>query len=75
MRKKITSSIPIAPLLRIVLASIALVPLLILKPDVHVLLLLGGSVLIYFIALLLLGVLTIGEMKSLFLSMRSPAKF
>ena len=75
MRKKITSSIPTVPLLRILLASIAIVPLLVLKPDVHVLMLLGSSVLIYFLALLLLRAVTLGEIKSLFLSLRSPTKF
>jgi hypothetical protein len=75
MRKKITSSIPTVPLLRILLASIAIVPLLVLKPDVHVLMLLGSSVLIYFLALLLLRAVTLGEIKSLFLSFRSPTKF
>ncbi len=53
MRKKVTSSIPVRPLLRIVLASAATLPLLIIKPDVHVLILLAGSVVIYFLALIL----------------------
>ena len=75
MQKKITSSIPIVPLLRILLASIAVVPLLIVKPDVHVLMLLGSSVLIYLIALLLLRALTLDEIRSLFVSLRSPTKF
>ncbi len=75
MRKKVSSSIPVSPLLRVLAASVALLPLLILKPDVHVLVLLAGSVLIYFIALLLFGVLTFREIKALFLSLRSPVKF
>jgi O-antigen/teichoic acid export membrane protein len=75
MRNKITSSVPIVPLFRVLLASISTVPLLVLKPDVHVLLLLGSSVLTYFIALLLLRALTISEIKSLFRSLRSPTKF
>ncbi len=75
MRKKVSSSIPVSPLLRVLAASVALLPLVILKPDVHVLVLLAGSVLIYFIALLLFGVLTFREIKALFLSLRSPVKF
>jgi O-antigen/teichoic acid export membrane protein len=75
MRKKITSSIPVSTLLRVIAASVVLLPLLLLKPDVHVLVLLCGSVLIYFLALLLFGVLTLKEIKALFLSLRSPVKF
>lgn len=75
MREKISSSIPVSPLLRIAASSVTLLPLLLLKPHVHVLVLLGGSVLIYFIALLLFRVLTFKEIKTLFLSLRSPIKF
>jgi O-antigen/teichoic acid export membrane protein len=75
MRKKISSSVPLSPLLRVMAASITLLPLLLLKPDVHVLVLLGGSVVIYLCALLLFRVLTFREIKTLFLSLRSPVKF
>jgi O-antigen/teichoic acid export membrane protein len=75
MRKKISSSVPISQILKVLAASVTVLPLLLLKPNVHVLVLLVGSVLIYFIALLLFGVLTFKEIKSLFLSLRSPVKF
>jgi O-antigen/teichoic acid export membrane protein len=75
MRKHFTSSFPVTPLLRILGAAVFILPLLIVKPAVHVLVLLGGSVLIYFCALLLFRAVTIGEIKTLFLSLRSPSKF
>ena len=75
MRKKISAPFPVSPILRILAASVLLLPLLILKPNVHVLILLGGSVIIYLGALLLLRALTISEIKTLFLSLRSPSKF
>jgi len=75
MRQKVKSSVPVGPLLRVLLASATVLPLLIFKPDVHVLILLGASVLTYFAALLVLRVLTIGEIRSLLFSLRSPSKF
>jgi polysaccharide transporter, PST family len=75
MRKHFTTSFPIGSLLRILGAVIAILPFLILKPAAHVLVLLGGSVAIYFIALLLFRALTFGEIKTLILSLRSSSKF
>jgi PST family polysaccharide transporter len=75
MRRKIASSIPVKPILRVVIASAVTLPMLIFQPHVHVLILLTGSVAIYFIALLVLRVLSLSEIKSLVFSLRSPSKF
>jgi polysaccharide transporter, PST family len=75
MKEKVALSFPPVPMARILLAAAATLPLLIIKPDVHVLILLGGSVLIYFGALLLFRALTLDEIKGLFLSLRSPSRF
>lgn len=75
MGRKISSPIPWNPLARVVLSGVALLPLLLWKPDVHLLVLLFGSVAIYLTALLLLRALSFSEIKALFSSLRSPAKF
>lgn len=75
VRGKIASPISVLPLSRILLAAAATLPLLLWKPEIHVLLLLGGSVVIYFFALILFRVLTFSEIKGLFFSFRSPSSF
>jgi polysaccharide transporter, PST family len=75
MRKKVVSSIPVRPILRILLATAMTLPLLVFRPNVHVLILLTGSVAIYFVALLVFRALSLSEIKSLIFSMRSPSKF
>ncbi len=75
MRAKIASPFSYQPLARILLSAAVTLPLLILKPNIHVVFLLGISVSIYFCALLLFRALTLSEIKNLFLSFRSPSNF
>jgi O-antigen/teichoic acid export membrane protein len=73
--KRISSPISWAPLARVLLSGIAILPLLLWKPQIHILLLLFGSILLYILALLLFRALSFKEVKMLFASLRSPAKF
>ena len=75
MGKRISSPISWAPLARVLLSGMAILPLLLWKPQIHILLLLFGSILLYIIALLLFRALSLKEVKMLFASLRSPAKF
>ncbi|MCX6135645.1 MAG: flippase [Ignavibacteriales bacterium] len=75
MRKKIVSRLPLSTILRILAASSFVLPLLIIKPNLHVLVLLGASVVTYSFALLLFRAVTISDLKTLFLSLRSQSKF
>jgi O-antigen/teichoic acid export membrane protein len=71
MRHEIGPPVKLGALLRIVLAALVMSAFLFFKPDLHVLLLLALSVLIYLAALLLLKALSIEEIKQLVSVLRS----
>lgn len=75
MRGTIRSAVPIQALIRIALAGVFMLPLLLFRSDVHVVLLLLLSVVLYFGALLLLRALSLGDLKNIALSLKSPSKF
>lgn len=75
MGRKISSPISWGPLARVLLAGIAMIPLLLWKPNIHILILLVGSILLYVGALLLFRALSMKDIKMLFASLKSPTKF
>jgi O-antigen/teichoic acid export membrane protein len=74
MGKRIAAPIPWAPLARVVVAGLMMLPLLLWKPGFHVVILLFASVMIYLAALFLLRALTVTDVRVLLSSLRSPAK-
>jgi O-antigen/teichoic acid export membrane protein len=75
MGNKISSPISWAPLTRVLLAGIAILPFLLWKPDIHILFLLLGSIMLYVGALLLFRALSIKDIRLLLSSVKSPTKF
>jgi O-antigen/teichoic acid export membrane protein len=71
MRREIGSPIQFGALIRILLAALVMAAFLIIKPDLHVLILLALSVLIYLVSLLLLKALHLDEIRQLFSVLRS----
>jgi polysaccharide transporter, PST family len=74
MGRKISAPISWAPLARVLFAGLALLPLLLWKPNIHVLFLLFGSVLLYLGALLLFRALSFQDVKMLLASLKTPTK-
>jgi O-antigen/teichoic acid export membrane protein len=75
MRRTIRSAVPIRAMLRISIAGACMLPLLLFRSDVHVVILLIGSVVIYLISLLLLRALSTSDLKQIAFSLKSPSKF
>jgi O-antigen/teichoic acid export membrane protein len=75
MAKRISAPISWIPLIRVLLAGAAALPLLLWKPNIHVVLLLLGSILIYLSALLVFRALSLKDIRMLFASLRPPTKF
>jgi len=71
MRAEITTPIALKPLAKTCVASLVMIPFLLIKPDIHVLLLLSISVVIYVGALIVLRGLTLDEIKRLFTVLRN----
>lgn len=71
MRAEITTPIALKPLAKTCVASLVMIPFLLIKPDIHVLLLLSMSVVIYVGALIALRGLTLDEIKRLFTVLRN----
>jgi O-antigen/teichoic acid export membrane protein len=71
MKREIGSFVKLGALMRIVLAALVMSAFLFFKPDLHVLLLLALSVLIYLASLLLLRALSIDEIRQLISAVRS----
>ena len=71
MRREIGSPVQFGALTRILLAALVMAAFLIIKPDLHVLILLPLSVLIYFVSLLLLKALQLDEIRQLLSVLRS----
>jgi O-antigen/teichoic acid export membrane protein len=75
MAKRISKPISWDPLMRVLLAGATALPLLLWKPNLHVVFLLLGSLLIYFTALLVFRALTVKDIRLLFASLKPPTKF
>ena len=75
MRSTIRSAVPIRAMIRITVAGVCMLPLLLFRSDVHVVLLLMISVVVYVSALILLRALRIDDLKQIALSLKSSSKF
>ena len=75
MGKRISSPISWAPFARVLLAGAAILPFLLWKPNIHIVFLLLGSIMLYFGALLLFRALSIKDIRMLFASLKSPTTF
>ncbi|OGU27998.1 MAG: hypothetical protein A2X66_01630 [Ignavibacteria bacterium GWA2_54_16] len=75
MRGTLRAAVPIRALIRISLAGLFILPLLLLRSEIHVVLLLITSVALYFGALLLLRALSLGDLKNILLSLKPRSRF
>jgi O-antigen/teichoic acid export membrane protein len=74
MGRRISSPISWTPLARVLLAGITILPLLLWKPNIHILFLLLGTVVLYLGALVVFRAVSINDIKMLFSSLKSPTE-